>query len=178
MGSTIEMYTRQAGIAIDFDEDSYAVFPIVESINSCITPVANTRKLTKLLVQCKQVTTETITLHDNSSIVLSTSLNLRVRDLDHTLARSEEECNDGNIDISSTSAGSNTIANQCFNYGSAGSITFDPPVVTNPTTCNDAWWLYRASLDPSSVDSPLPSNLQIAFDSSNNQVSWSLVDAT
>ena len=100
-----------------------------------------------------------------------------MRDLDHSKIYAQEaDCNKDNISIISTAAGSNTITDQCYNYGGYDSLTFNPPTITNPTTCSDTIWLYTIALDSSSPNSPLPANLQFSINSLTNTVSWNLID--
>ena len=93
---------------------------------------------------------------------------LEIGDIGYSQLLSEEECNAGDPMIVSTTPGSNSgIGTQCFMYNSAGFISFNPNIISSPSDCTDTFWIYTAELDASSIDSPLPSNLQITVDSLN-----------
>ena len=84
----------------------------------------------------------------------------------------EELCNNGNTAITSVAASTNTFGTNCFNYGTAGSAAFVPPIITSPTTCTDAvWGYYLASVTPAFAN-PLYSNLYVSVDPTNNLVNW------
>ena len=51
---------------------------------------------------------------------------------------------------------------------------FDPPSVTDPSTCSDAVWIYKVEIDTYSVDSPLPVFLSIIFLKDVNGFEWKI----
>lgn len=57
---------------------------------------------------------------------------------------------------------------QCYHYyDPPGSQNFSPPSLDLDMCSPDAQWLYKISLHPSSVDSPMPPSLQIYVDQSD-----------
>ena len=61
----------------------------------------------------------------------------------------------------------------CFNYaeGSSVSFVFSPPEAYGTSLCDDAQWLYTAS----SSATPAPDGLQIAFNTEQSEIEWSLI---
>ena len=80
--------------------------------------------------------------------------------MDHSIAIDEKDCNKDEVNIIATAPGSNSFPSETIiEHGETGVIIFDPPTVTNPSSCTDAQWLYKVDLDESSLDSPLPKAL-------------------
>ena len=100
-----------------------------------------------------------------------TNLSLTMQPFDTTKLVDSAECNTQETTISSVSPGTNSIGPQCWSYQGDGFLSFDPPVVTSPTGCTDASWLYEAVPSTS-----LPSDVSIGIDPENNKVIWGIKD--
>ena len=164
VGSIEDYIVNTTGAVEDFGIESAGVWVTLENDDFCSTQIYGTIFEADVtgVSACSAIDLISVTLSPITSVEVTQdfSTSLEFGELEYIYQQSEAACNAGDPTIVSTAPGSNSgIGTQCYNYGSAGYLTFNPNVITSPSDCTDPFWIYTAQLDASSVDSPLPSNI-------------------
>lgn len=151
----------QAGGNRDMKKSSYGVGPALITAKSCHL-TNEERKDVDFTTECQNVVNTSISISSQTRTQdFSKVLSSRLFDYSQSDIAHEELCNSGYTAVSSASASSNSFVDQCYNYGALDSLTFSPPLITNPTSCTDgaSAWAYTYALTGTSPSSPLPSNI-------------------